>query len=227
MQNSTPNQTQLQNRKVAVAGASGLVGGYLLQGLLADDSIAEIHVLSRRALNVRHPKLAVHVVGFKAMPPLPPLDEVYLALGTTIKVAGSQAAFRAVDFDASLAIAYAAKAAGACRLGLVSAMGADVHSRTFYSRVKGELEEALIKAEFATLVIARPSLLLGNRALLEQPPRPAEKIAMAAGKFLGVFLPADYRPVEAASVASALLHYTPTTDGLKILNSGVLHTPAA
>ncbi|MGL4602750.1 MAG: NAD(P)H-binding protein [Iodobacter sp.] len=222
MQNSTPDQSKPQNRKVALAGATGLVGGYLLQGLLADDSIAEIHVLSRRTLNIRHPKLAVHVVDFKAIPPLPLLDEVYLALGTTIKVAGSQAAFRAVDFDANLAVALAARQSGASRLGLVSAMGADAHSRTFYSRVKGELEDALIKAEFGTLVIARPSLLLGNRASLAQPPRLAEKIAMAAGKFLGPFLPADYRPVEAASVASALLDYTPTTEGLKILTSGVL-----
>lgn len=222
MQNSARNQSKPQNRKVAIAGASGLVGGYLLQGLLADDSIAEVHVLSRRTLDIRHPKLAVHVVDFKAIPPLPLLDEVYLALGTTIKVAGSQAAFRAVDFDANLAVALAAKQAGASRLGLVSAMGADAHSRTFYSRVKGELEDALIKAEYGTLVIARPSLLLGNRASLAQPPRLAEKTAMAAGKFLGPFLPADYRPVEAASVASALLDSTPTTDGFKILTSGVL-----
>lgn len=222
MQNSTQNQSKPQNRKVALAGASGLVGGYLLQGLLADDSIAEIHVLSRRTLNIRHPKLAVHVVDFKAIPPLPLLDEVYLALGTTIKVAGSQAAFRAVDFDANLAVALAARQSGASRLGLVSAMGADAHSRTFYSRVKGELEDALIKAEFGTLVIARPSLLLGNRASLAQPPRLAEKMAMAAGKFLGPFLPADYRPVEAASVASALLNDTPATQGLKILTSGAL-----
>lgn len=222
MQSSPQDQSKPQNRKVALAGASGLVGGCLLQGLLADKSITEIHVLSRRPLNIRHPKLAVHVVDFKAIPPLPPLDEVYLALGTTIKVAGSQAAFRAVDFDANLAVAKAAKQAGACRLGLVSSMGADAHSRTFYSRVKGESEEALIKAGFGTLVIARPSLLLGNRAALDQPPRPAEKMAMAVGKLLATFLPADYRPVEAACVAKALLDYTPTTEGLKILTSGAL-----
>src|SRR5581483_6669242 len=78
-----------------------------------------------------------------ALPPLPPVDEVYLALGTTIKVAGSQAAFRAVDYDANLAVARAALAAGARRCGLVSAMGADAKSKVFYNRVKGELEEAL------------------------------------------------------------------------------------
>src|SRR6266481_703419 len=114
-----------------------------MKGLLADDSVKNIHALGRRALDRQHSKLVYHVVDFVALPLLPPADEAYLALGTTIKVAGSQAAFRAVDFDANLAVARAAKAAGARRIGLVSAMGADAHSRIFYSRVKGELEEAL------------------------------------------------------------------------------------
>ncbi|WP_341539868.1 hypothetical protein [Paucimonas lemoignei] len=77
---------------------------------MADDSVVAIHALGRRPLSVRHPKLISQVVDFTALPALPPVDEVYLALGTTIKVAGSQVAFRAVDFDASLAVARAAGA---------------------------------------------------------------------------------------------------------------------
>ena len=125
-------------RSALVAGATGLVGRALVQGLLADDAVAAVHVLARRALAFQHPKLTVHLVDFAALPALPPTQEVYLALGTTIKVAGSQPAFRAVDFDANLAVASAARQAGAKRLGLVSAMGADARSAIFYSRVKGE-----------------------------------------------------------------------------------------
>ena len=92
---------------MALAGATGLVGRAILEGLLADTSVAAVHAIGRRNPGRVHPKLISQVVDFAALPPLPPLDEVYLALGTTIKVAGSQAAFRAVDFDANLAVARA------------------------------------------------------------------------------------------------------------------------
>src|SRR5215469_12858354 len=110
-------------RTVALAGATGLVGRSILEGLLADPSVQSVHVLGRRKPGAAHAKLTSHIVDFAALPPLPPVDEVYLALGTTIKIAGSQAAFRAVDFDANLVVAQAAIAAGARRCGLVSAMG--------------------------------------------------------------------------------------------------------
>src|SRR5688572_14899351 len=128
-------------RVVVVAGASGLVGREILQGLLADDSVAAVHSLGRRELPLTHPKLTQHRGDFKALPALPRVDEAFIALGTTIKVAGSQQAFRAVDFDAVVAVAKAAKAAGARRLGVVSAMGANPRSTIFYNRVKGEMED--------------------------------------------------------------------------------------
>lgn len=132
-------------RVVALTGATGLIGRAILEGLLADGSVKAVHSLGRREPGIIHPKLTIHVVDFTALPPLPPLDEVYLALGTTIKAAGSQSAFRAVDFDANLAVACAALAAGARRAGLVSALGADAKSRIFYTRVKGEVEETLAR----------------------------------------------------------------------------------
>ena len=141
-------------RKVLLAGATGLVGGLILQALLADAAVAEVHALSRRDLGIAHPKLRVHLVDFKQLPELPAVDEVYLALGTTIKVAGSQAAFRAVDLEANLAVARAAFAAGARRVGLVSAAAANAKSSVFYNRVKGELEDALKAMNFGALVIA-------------------------------------------------------------------------
>lgn len=205
---------------MALAGATGLVGRAVLEGLLADTSVAVVHALGRREPGVTHPKLTSRVVDFAALPPLPPLDEVYLALGTTIKAAGSQAAFRAVDFDANIAVARAALAAGARRAGLVSAMGADANSRIFYNRVKGETEDALARLAFDGLVIARPSLLAGDREALGQPTRAAERVALAVSSFLGPLVPANYRPVSADAVARALLVHVPTARGRVLLLSG-------
>lgn len=207
-------------RAVALAGATGLVGRAILEGLLADGPVTAVHAFGRREPGIMHSKLTPHVVDFAALPPLPPIDEVYLALGTTIKAAGNRDAFRAVDFDANLAIARAALAAGARRAGLVSAMGADAKSRIFYNRVKGEIEEALARLPFDGLVIARPSLLVGDREALGQPGRPAERAATVLSKLLGALVPANYRPIAAADVARALLARVPAARGRVVLLSG-------
>ncbi|MBQ0945289.1 NAD(P)H-binding protein [Ideonella sp. 4Y16] len=215
----------MSGRTVVLAGATGLVGQHLLQGLLADPGVAQVISLGRRPATLSHPRLQALVVDFAALPALPPSDEVYLALGTTIKVAGSQAAFRAVDFDANLAVARAALAAGARRAGLVSAMGADARSAVFYSRVKGELEDTLAALPFDGLLIARPSMLEGDRAALGQPERPGERWASALGRWLGPLVPANYRPIPAAAVAAALRAGVPTVQGRQVLLSGALRRP--
>ena len=209
-------------RRVLLAGATGLVGGELLRGLLADDTVAVVHVLARRPPDLAHPKLRAQVVDFTALPGLPALDEAYLALGTTIKVAGSQAAFRAVDFDANLAVARAARDAGARRLGLVSAMGADAGARVFYNRVKGELEEAVRGLGFEAVVIARPSLLLGDRAALGQPARAGEHVGSLVAGVLRPLIPARYRPIRALDVARALLSQVPRARGEVVLPSDAM-----
>ena len=215
----TPKQAQ---RKVLLAGATGLVGGLILQALLADRSVREVHALSRRPLKARHPKLQVHLVDFTRLPELPPVDDVYLALGTTIKVAGSQAAFRAVDFDANLAVAQAAFTAGARRVGLVSAGASSARSRMFYNRVKGELEDALKAMPFSTLVIAQPSMLLDYRDGLGQPTRYGELIGIPLFKLLSPILLGAYKPVYANAVAQALVRTVPTGQGVVVLPSDVL-----
>jgi uncharacterized protein YbjT (DUF2867 family) len=207
-------------RAVALAGATGLVGSAILQGLLDDPTVAAVHAIGRRRPDTAHPKLVAHVVDLAALPPLPAFDEVYLALGTTIRVAGSQAAFRAVDLDANLAVARAARALGASRAGLVSAMGADARSRIFYNRVKGELEEALAGLAFPGLVIARPSLLLGDRQRLGQARRTFEGVAMVASRFIGPLFPANLRPIAGTDVARALLARVPKVEGREVLLSG-------
>ena len=209
-------------RIALVAGATGLVGQEILRGLLADDSVAAVHVLARRPIGLQHAKLAAHVVDFAALPALPAIDEAYLALGTTIKVAGSQSAFRAVDFDANLAVAKAARAAGATRLGLVSAMGADPKSSIFYNRVKGELEAALAPLGYDAVVIARPSFLAGDREALGQPVRGGEKLALRVSQWLKPVIPANLRSIASRDVAAALLRAVPRANGTQVMLSGAM-----
>jgi uncharacterized protein YbjT (DUF2867 family) len=209
----------MSQRKVLLAGATGLVGGEILQALLVDPTVAEVHVLGRRAIDVIHSKLQLHVVDFRQLPALPEVDEVYLALGTTIRVAGSQEAFRAVDFDANLAVAKAAVASGARRVGLVSAADANARSSVFYLSVKGALEDALASLNLSALVIARPSLLLGNRDALKQPPRLGEKLSTPILRLLTPVLPKRYRPIHARVVARSLLATLPSAHGTVTLHS--------
>jgi uncharacterized protein YbjT (DUF2867 family) len=210
-------------RSVLVAGASGLVGREILQGLLADDSVGAVHSLGRRELDLKHPKLTQHRVDFsKALPALPSVGEAFVALGTTIKVAGSQEAFRAVDYDAVVAVAKAAKAAGAKRLGVVSAMGASKLSGIFYNRVKGEMEESLSAMGFDTLVIARPSFLAGDREALGQPVRGGEKLALRISRLLAPLIPDNLKSIDAAAVARALLAAVPASNGQRVMLSSEL-----
>jgi uncharacterized protein YbjT (DUF2867 family) len=195
-------------RTAWLCGATGLVGSALLELLLHDDHYAAVHVLVRRPLGhvVPSDKLHVHVVDLAKLPAtLAHADDVYIALGTTIKVAGSEAAFRQVDFDLVLNVAAAAKAAGARRLAVVSALGADAHSRVFYNRVKGEVQAALQKLGFESLNIAQPSLLVGDRAALGQPARRGEEWATRLLSPVMGLVPAGVRPIRAGTVARALL----------------------
>jgi uncharacterized protein YbjT (DUF2867 family) len=197
-----------RRRSAAVAGATGLVGRALIQLLLADRSVGAVHAL------VRNPSPALAalsgvqqvVVDYAAGPgALPAIDDAFCCLGTTIKAAGSQAAFRAVDHDAVLAFARAARQAGATRLGVVSALGAHARSGVFYNRVKGEMEAAIANLGFDSVIILRPSLLLGDRHALNQPTRPGERLAAAVTGPLGWLIPKGLRPIEAGTVARALL----------------------
>lgn len=191
---------------VLVAGASGLVGGALLRRLLADASGPRVVAVVRRPLDLASPRLDVLVADFGQLgrTGLPPADTAFCALGTTMAKAGSREAFRAVDLDAVVAYARAARRAGATRFLAVSALGADPASRVFYNRVKGEAEEALRAVGFDGLALFRPSLLLGARAEV----RPAERAGAVVTRFVPWGLAgrlSRWRPVPADAVAAALL----------------------
>jgi uncharacterized protein YbjT (DUF2867 family) len=190
-------------RRIALlAGATGLVGRELLPLLLDDGDIAEVLVLARRAIPTPHPKLQQGIVAFDQLQDfvLPQVDDFYCCLGTTIRAAGSQQAFRDVDLVYPLTIARMAIAAGATRCFFVSAMGADETSRVFYNRVKGEAERELMRVEMRTVYAFRPSLLAGRRTEF----RPGERVALAFARPLAFLLPARLRPIAAADVARAM-----------------------
>lgn len=195
-----------QPRRALLAGATGLVGQALLPLLLESPQYAQVHALLRRSVSwAPHPRLTLHQVDFAHLPPLPAVDDVFIALGSTLKAAGSEAAFRRVDFDAVVDTARAAHAAGAARLMVVSALGADGASRVFYNRVKGEMQQAVVALGYRTVVIAQPSLLLGDRGALRQPARFGEALAQRLLTPVLPLLPAGVRPIRAKVVARALL----------------------
>ena len=211
-----------------LAGATGLIGHEIAAQWAGP---GELHLLVRRAVAAPAAPAApakaqrVQVVDFSALPALPKCDAAFCCLGTTIKVAGSQAAFRAVDFDAVLAYARAAHAAGASRFAVVSSLGASARSGNFYSRVKGEMEEALRAVGFASLVIVRPSLLTGDRSAVGQAARGAERLAQALAAPLAMLIPNAWRPIAAATVARAMLRaVAEPRPGVRIIESGELQS---
>ena len=190
-------------RRIALlAGATGLVGRELLPLLLDDSDIEEVVVLARRPLATPHPKLQQGIVAFDQLPNfvLPPVDDFYCCLGTTMREAGSREAFREVDLVYPLTIARMALAAGATRCVFVSAMGADPKSRVFYNQVKGELEEELMRLELRIVYAFRPSLLAGKRPQF----RAGERAALAFALPIAWLLPARLRPISAVEVARAM-----------------------
>jgi len=208
---------------VVLAGASGLIGRALLDLLLARGRNDRIAVLARRPLAPARsdPRLSVRTGELAALAAeVRGVRDVYIALGTTIKVAGSEAAFRAVDFDLVVGVARAAHSAGAKRLAVVSALGANARSAIFYNRVKGEAEDALKTLGYESLVIAQPSLLIGDRTALGQPTRSGELFAARFFAPVMSWIPAGVRPIEAATVAKAMIAaLEQATPGTRMLSS--------
>lgn len=191
--------------RVLLLGATGLVGALALDHLLASDEISSVTVLARRPTSRTHPRLRELVVDLEGdLGDLGRPTHVICALGTTMKKAGSEEAFRKVDHDIPLRVARLAREAGADAYTLVSSVGADPRSGSFYLRTKGELEAALGEVGFGSLDLLRPSVLVGDRA--EE--RLGERIGIAVAKVAGGLLLGGlrrYRAIDADIVARALV----------------------
>jgi uncharacterized protein YbjT (DUF2867 family) len=186
-------------RTAVLAGATGLVGGHLLEVLLEDRAWDHVVSLGRRETERRHPRLEQRIVDLADLGELPACTDVFSCLGTTIKAAGSQAAFRAVDHDAVVALAKAASRAGAERFLHVTALGAAPRSRIFYNRVKGETERDVAASGVPETVAFRPSMLDGRRA----DSRPAERVGLVAMRAVAPVL-GRYRPTRVHDLALAM-----------------------
>lgn len=196
-------------RDYILAGATGLVGAEILKQLTSKPGTRQIFCLGRRAPETANPHISF--INHDFMAPVDWGDQhpenavAICTLGTTIKKAGSEAAFRQVDYDFVLNFAEETHRIGAASLHIVTAHGASAKSGIFYSRVKGEIEEKLQSLNLPSLHIYRPSLLIGERA----EHRPGENAAAVAAKLLGpVFrLPGlnAIQPTPAPRLASYIL----------------------
>ena len=210
-------------RTALLAGASGLVGGHLLDQLLANPAWDRVVSIGRRVVDRDDPRLEQRLVQLPGVGDLPRVDDVFCALGTTIKKAGSQEAFRVVDHDAVVALASAARTAGSGTFLHVTAMGADPGSRLFYNRVKGETERDVSDVGIARTVAFRPSILDGERA----ESRPAEQAGLMMMRAVAPLL-GRYRPTRAVDVAAAMINVALDEQAdLSVLDAGAITQWAA
>lgn len=192
-----------------VLGATGLVGHQLIQQLLDHPAYDRVVALVRRPMDMTHPKLHIEIVDFDK-PDADKIrgDDMFCALGTTLKVAGSKEAQFRIDCEYPATFARMGKENGVRRFMLVSSVGADAQSSNFYLCTKGDLEQRLQGLGFESLIIARPSFLLGDR----QENRPGERAGIVLVQWLKPLIPKRYRGVQVADVAKALI--TAANDGV-------------
>lgn len=189
-----------------VIGATGLVGSHVLNLLLDDDRYSSLKVFHRRSTGIRHKKLDEHIIDFNKIETWRNQltgDELYSAMGTTIKKAGSKEAQYKIDVTYPLEVAKAAAANGVKKYSLVSSAGADKDSKLFYPRIKGELDDAVSRLPFNRITIMRPSILDGDR----EESRPGERFGLAVMRIVGK-IPGlkKYRPIPAEKVAKAMIN---------------------
>ena len=196
-------------KRAIVAGATGLVGNFCLRELLQDARYGQVLVVARKLLELKHPKLKQLVVDFDFLEKFSKqlkADDVFCALGTILKKTPTQEAYRKVDFEYVFKLARITAGNRAEKFLVVSSMGADADSPVFYSRLKGEMEEAVSALNFKAVHIFRPSFIMGEKERRER--RPTERILEIVLKsllFLFVGPLQKYRPIPARVIAGAMV----------------------
>ena len=195
--------TLSSSKTALVVGATGLIGNLLTHQLLESSLYGKINVLVRKPLTWKHARLQEIKYDFdRPNGLLIQADDIFCCLGTTMKKAGSREAFQQVDYQYPMDVARQGLANGASQFTIVTSMGADPNSTFFYNRVKGEVERDLTALNYPTLLIFRPSLLLGNRT---GDSRLGERLAEGAMRLFAPLIPAKYKGIEASKVAQAML----------------------
>jgi uncharacterized protein YbjT (DUF2867 family) len=192
-----------------ILGSTGLVGTSVVEQLINDTRYSKIILINRRSTNPENPKVEEIVIDFNALPSKLndlAVDDVFCCIGTTIKTAGSKEKFKAVDFEIPFQFGQLALKNKWSNFATISSLGANSKSSTFYSQVKGEMEEALIGFGLDHLVIVRPSLLLGDRNEF----RLGERIAQAAFLVLNLVMIGPlkkFRAISADQVAKSMIYF--------------------
>lgn len=208
-------QLTKSHKTALLFGATGLVGNELLHQLLNEQAYAKVIAPTRRPHHLKDAKLENPVVDFLTLEQYGgkwPCDDVYICLGTTIKKAGGKEAFRRVDFDFIVKSAVVAKAGGANQCLLVSSVGADPESLFFYTKVKGETEEAVKALGFWATHIFQPGALVGDRDEF----RLGEKIGVGVTNFLRNISPSilgDYNPTQVDVLAQRMIEASRLVEG--------------
>ncbi|WP_298953430.1 NAD(P)H-binding protein [uncultured Campylobacter sp.] len=191
-------------KSALVLGATGVVGKELVRELCESPCYDEVEVWTRREIGLYRPKLRARIIDFEGISDIAPhkFDEIFCALGTTMKQAGSREALLRVDVDYVYAAAKWGKAAGVWRFVLVSSPGANEDSLSFYLRAKGRIERRVSELGFDSLQIVRSPLILGERS----DARPLERLAAAVFKLLPASMLGKFRPLSGASIARAMIN---------------------
>jgi uncharacterized protein YbjT (DUF2867 family) len=189
--------------------------------LLAHPGCGKLTIFVRKLIELEHSKLNQVVCDYRSFNSdmMPVCDRVFCCLGTTINVAGSKEAFEAVDWHYPVAVAKAAKEHGARVFSIITALGSTSRSTIYYSKVKGLCEDDLVALGFDSLIILRPSMLLGHRTAK----RPAEKIGQIVMHMFSWVIPARYQAVNASCVASVMVHVgMGNKTGLQVIESDAI-----
>lgn len=196
----------MAQKTATLIGATGLIGSQILQQLLEDPDFSSIKVLVRRPIDIAHPKVKVVLLNFADeaayQAAIASSDVVFCSVGTTLKqVNNDMVAYRKIDYDIPVNAARFCAATACPKFLLVSSIGANNQSRNFYLKLKGEVEEKVGSLGLPTVSIFRPSMLLGQRAEF----RLGEKIGQVMMGALGFLIPAQYKAIEATTVARAMI----------------------
>jgi uncharacterized protein YbjT (DUF2867 family) len=209
-----------------VFGATGLVGGYLVEELLKHPGYGKIKVFGRGEYNVTDPRIEYHKIDFETLDNSGSLimgDDLFICLGTTIRKAGSVAAVERIDRDYPAMISRIAAANGVKRMAVVSSLGSNAGSRNFYVRIKGQMEEAVLKAGIPKTVIARPSMLLGNRKEF----RFGELVGKGVMWLINPITPGKYKGIHGRTVARAMINLLEQAGSQQVFDSDKLHKAGA
>lgn len=197
-----------------VVGATGLIGSHILELLINNPQYSTVYVAGRRKPAVSSPKLVFLPTEITQMGQwaIDQIDDIYCTLGTTIKKAKSQEAFRMVDFDAVVELGQWAKTHHANHFAVVSSIGANAATNNFYLKTKGQMEQRLKQLGLPCLIIVRPSLLLGKRAEIRLGEKIGEIVSLVLDPLLRLIAP-KYRAIKAEKVARAMVALCETKQG--------------